>query len=730
MVLTCSLMQGNAESAVLPPIAPSSETLKGQDTETKKAQNTLPPINGALPAQSPKQDAEAPAGKSEEPLPPIDGEAPAPSDLLLDTVADALVEHAEQAGPEASQAKPEKEPQPTASNDLPQRNEKDGTEKTEADKTKLNTATSSQEPTETPEAGQTAEAAEEAHEPQEDTEEPIILITPIVPFAPQEKAGASSPRKKLDMRRRANASNASSGPGSFGTARRLSGHPTTASGANTALIVHPSCFDVVKERSKVNKSKRPDTSEKGVDFWSSHPLPSPGRGVPGRAPELIISDFGAVLQGGVSSDSAVRPGTWRLGLLEGPMPPEGLRSLVLAAPERPERLDLPKLSGVAWLFAAQQSFSVEKQRICFRQSENFVFLEGVYTSTFLPTKQEDEVDGETGRILARQSHVQGRARDGHSFAVNSRKVLELAVPMSSATGTVRYRPVSPVALEKWQPEPPAKPKQLAYLGLQDTDAEAERSPDEAWFVGSGVASLLDGAVLLTARHRYTAFAQLPVGCRPDQRITLVVARGLPNNQIIMERLDITPEGECMCETHAIHLCGVVFGVPAICDGTSAGPAAPMLPVPGQQRGNDLNEALSSFRDEEDSPSLAFKRLQELEARTESHRLTHSCFKGRSDFTQTGMLVFDTEEDLEGLNKAIAWLFERHIPVVLMERQTRIFPLIFDMDLKVTSSAMLDAVPERIKRARPWRSRVDFCRWHGADWFVLSEDRAGDGIAMA
>ena len=48
----------------------------------------------------------------------------------------------------------------------------------------------------------------------------------------------------------------------------------------------------------------------------------------------------------------------------------------------------------------------------------------------------------------------------------------------------------------------------------------------------------DGAVLLTARHRYTAFAQLPVGCRPDQRITLVVARGLPNNQIIMER----PEG--------------------------------------------------------------------------------------------------------------------------------------------------------------------------------------------
>ena len=53
---------------------------------------------------------------------------------------------------------------------------------------------------------------------------------------------------------------------------------------------------------------------------------------------------------------------------------------------------------------------------------------------------------------------------------------------------------------------------------------------------------------------------------------------------------------CAGETHAIHLCGVVFGVPAICDGTS-GPAPmstqPMLPV---QRGNELNEALSSFSD--------------------------------------------------------------------------------------------------------------------------------------
>ncbi|CAJ1443977.1 unnamed protein product, partial [Effrenium voratum] len=158
----------------------------------------------------------------------------------------------------------------------------------------------------------------------------------------------------------------------------------------------------------------------------------------------------------------------------------------------------------------------------------------------------------------------------------------------------------------------------------------------------------------------------------------------------------------------------------------------------------------SALEEEDSPSLAYQRLRDLEARdrrfrekfrcvaefkefertlqwfrahdcTESHRLTHSCFKGRSDFTQTGMLVFDTEEDLEGLNKAIAWLYDRHIPVVLMERQTKVFPLIFDMDLKVTSKAFLDAVPWRVKKSRPWRGPVDVCRWKGADHFVLSQD---------
>ena len=141
---------------------------------------------------------------------------------------------------------------------------------------------------------------------------------------------------------------------------------------------------------------------------------------------------------------------------------------------------------------------------------------------------------------------------------------------------------------------------------------------------------------------------------------------------------------CAGATHAIHLCGVVFGVPAVCDGnTGLAPiSAPMLPVPC---GNDLNEALSSFSylsdvghiwwlddmiilgglggctwtlhlvmrscysasqlvlflaccisscsssrfysqqmlkpggDEEDSPSLAFKRLQELEARDRRFR---------------------------------------------------------------------------------------------------------------
>ena len=56
----------------------------------------------------------------------------------------------------------------------------------------------------------------------------------------------------------------------------------------------------------------------------------------------------------------------------------------------------------------------------------------------------------------------------------------------------------------------------------------------------------------------------------------------------------------------------------------------------------------------------------------------------------------------------------------MERQTRVFPLIFDMDLKVTSTSLLSKVPEGLKKGRPWRGRVDFSLWHGADHFVLGQ----------
>ncbi|OLP76415.1 putative methyltransferase AN0656 [Symbiodinium microadriaticum] len=251
----------------------------------------------------------------------------------------------------------------------------------------------------------------------------------------------------------------------------------------------------------------------------------------------------------------------------------------------------------------------------------------------------------------------------------------------------------------------------------------------------------------------TLFAQLPEDCRPQHRVTVSVARTLPQagggGRLTLERLDILPDGECVCPQlpegagtgaeYPVHLSGAVFGVPVRAKELPEDPAAAA----------SLGCESGSAR-REDSPASTWKRFQELEERdrrfrnkfqsiaefqqfertlqwfrahdcTESHRLTHSCFKGRSDFTQTGMLVFDTEEDLEGLNKAIAWLYDRRIPVVLMERQTRIFPLIFDMDLKVTSQDMLDSVPVRIKRTRPWRGRVDFCRWHGADHFVLSKD---------
>ncbi|CAK9085621.1 unnamed protein product [Durusdinium trenchii] len=540
----------------------------------------------------------------------------------------------------------------------------------------------------------------------------------------------------------------------------------------------------------------------------------------GKAAELLVSSVGAVLQGSVSSEAAVRPGTWPLGRLEGEVPPEALRSLVLAAPERPERGDLPKydraalldivgekltliqgdgaivriqLSGVAWLFAPQQQLLLEDQTISLRCAEGMVFWGGCFRTAFsqeeirigrLPSELRPcggrrsylsvcfhnghihvlrfTVEGETGHVQVQGSHVQGRARDGHAFAV-SVKAATLETPMSS----VRYlltpgKPLELLAAAR-PPKQQAARKQLAYLGLQDDEA-IDGDELEGFQIAScrraGHLVLLDGAVLLKAAHRYTAWARLPVGCRPEVRVTLVVARGFPKQQLAMERLDIFPNGECLCPqlpedlgaTHALHLGGAVFGVETRADVADAADVSTDAPTEARaetEEARPVEDGLSSLR-EDDSPALAWKRLQDLEARdrrfrgkfqsvaefkefertlqwfrahdcTESHRLTHSCFKGRSDFTQTGMLVFDTEEDLEGLNKAIAWLFHRHIPVVLMERQTRVFPLIFDMDLKVTSKKLLDAVPRRLKLARPWRHQVDFCLWHGADHFVLSED---------
>jgi len=244
-----------------------------------------------------------------------------------------------------------------------------------------------------------------------------------------------------------------------------------------------------------------------------------------------VSDIGAVVQGGVSSTSVVRQGIWQLGLLKHPRAPEGLHGLVLAAPERPERADLPKYDraallniegekliltqgdgaiiriqlSVAWLFAQQQTFNLEKQQMCFRQSESFVFFEGAYTSIF---KQEDEiigtipaqcrpgggrrsyqsvcfydghiyvlcftVDGETGRILARQSHVQGRARDGHNYPVHRRKLPELVAPMSSVRFVVKPGTTLELLAGARPPKQFAARKQLAYLGLQDTDAGVSR----------------------------------------------------------------------------------------------------------------------------------------------------------------------------------------------------------------------------------------------------------------
>ena len=99
----------------------------------------------------------------------------------------------------------------------------------------------------------------------------------------------------------------------------------------------------------------------------------------------------------------------------------------------------------------------------------------------------------------------------------------------------------------------------------------------------------------------------------------------------------------------------------------------------------------------DSQLERFKQILQFFFRhdcAEAKRLTHSCFKGRSDFTTTDGSVFDTEADRLQLCEAIAWLYERRIPVVLMERQTSIFPIIFDIDLKCTREETLAAVPGR------------------------------------
>eukprot|EP00928_Gymnodinium_smaydae_P099927 TRINITY_DN966_c3_g1_i1.p1 TRINITY_DN966_c3_g1~~TRINITY_DN966_c3_g1_i1.p1 ORF type:complete len:1532 (-),score=349.65 TRINITY_DN966_c3_g1_i1:31-4626(-) len=401
-----------------------------------------------------------------------------------------------------------------------------------------------------------------------------------------------------------------------------------------------------------------------------------------------------------------------------------------------------------------------------------------------------------GRLVVRRSHAQGRARDGHLFeATVSRKHpgrLELNL------GCVRFAARQAVPLELLAdaraPRQFAARKRLAYLGLTASEEAAEGggSPDEldgfqvASCTRQGSLVLVDGAVLLTTRHRYTAFARLPRDCWPSQAVTLLVARSLPQDRLVPERLDVTTDGELLCPQlpdemgveHIIHLNGAAFGVAktviadvedvaeddeARADGAGEaeeeeeevsarygvyGSASPHSGVAADADYSGVGGG--SIRRGESEEEKAWWRLKELEQRdrrfrgkfrsgaelleferllqwfrshdcTESHRLTHSCFKGRSDFTQTGMLVFDTEEDLEGLNKAIAWLYERRVPVVLMERQTRVFPMIFDIDLKCTDPAICAKVPERIKNAKPWRGPVDFCLWHGADFLVLTGD---------
>lgn len=230
-------------SPTLPPIdAGNSQAPKAGES---KAQTVLPPIQNH---PSDKDQVDVPAAEA--------------GDAHTFTVADALVEHAQEAATLENQAdKVQKEPDPS---EQPQSREKEVVQTTEVPKEDLQESSTSQDGQRPP---------EESDEPQEAE----VVAEPVI-IPPQEKAGPSSPRKKMDMRRRMN--NTTTGPGSFGTAQRLSAHPATASGIHQALIVHPSDFDVAKDSSRGSKAQRPNT-EKGIDFWSSDPLPSPGRGVPG-----------------------------------------------------------------------------------------------------------------------------------------------------------------------------------------------------------------------------------------------------------------------------------------------------------------------------------------------------------------------------------------------------------------------------------------------------------------
>lgn len=580
-----------------------------------------------------------------------------------------------------------------------------------------------------------------------------------------------------------------------------------------------------------------------------------------RPPAVVCCGAeGAVLQGGVSCSRVVRPGTWPLGKIgagphvredasdsdslagEGCLPRAPIHAIVLAAPERPDREDLPKydraalvdislsgdvtvsqadghvarlqLANIVWLRTSLQPLPLDAKfkALCgdaagemgFRRAGTLVFCEGmlpgaeyhvtedVVIGTLPPDCRPDGgrrlfmalsyTDGQvhvfrvflepSGRVAARRSHTQGRARDGHIFEVAKRQPGALRWSLGTVRFTIQSGPPLPLLAGARAPLQHAARKQLAYLGLGGSEAPVEESEGRdmdgfqvATCTKYGTLVMLEGAVIVTARHRYTAFAQLPPGCWPTQMVTILVARGLPTGKLALERLDVTEQGECLCPQlptelgveHVVHFCGAVFGA-------AADSLPPEMPPPKDATTSEVitpewrswkgcvTTTLTITRDGAalGGEGPADRRLAELESRdrrfrgkfqsaeeflefektlqwfrahdcTESHRLTHSCFKGRSDFTQTGMLVFDTEEDLEGLNKAIAWLYDRRIPVVLMERQTRVFPLIFDIDLKVTSQKILDKVPMRVKKARPWQGAIDFCRWPAADYFVLSED---------